>query len=177
MLRASHEVGLQPKMMGGGMVGLQFTTVMASMGQMLNGIVNYDYWVPEPTMMFPGIKEFFKEYQPRAAKEGVDTLGYYLPPYAYAAMQVLAQAVETTKGLDQQKIADYIRANEFGTIVGKIRFGKNGEWAKGRTLMVQYQKVQGTDVEQFRGPGKKPVLYPEELKSGNIVYPYSAALK
>ena len=142
---------------------------------MLNGVVNYDYWVPEKTMMFPGIQEFFKEYQPRAAKEGVDTLGYYLPPYAYAAMQVLAQAVTATKGLDQQKIADYIRANEFNTIVGKIRFGKDGEWAKGRTLMVQYQKVQGDDIEQFRGPGKKPVLYPEDLKSGTIIYPYGAA--
>jgi branched-chain amino acid transport system substrate-binding protein len=177
MLRAAHEVGLQPKIMGGGMVGLQFTTVMASMGPMLNGIVNYDYWVPEPTMMFPGIQDFYKQYQPRAAKEGVDTLGYYLPPYAYAAMQVLGQAVEASKSLDQQKIADYIRNTEFSTIVGKIRFGKNGEWAKGRTLMVQYQKVQGSDIEQFRGPGKKPVLYPEELKSGNIIYPYSAALK
>ncbi len=177
MLRAAHEVGLQPKIMGGGMVGLQFTTVMASMGPMLNGIVNYDYWVPEPTMMFPGIQDFYKQYQPRAAKEGVDTLGYYLPPYAYAAMQVLGQAVEATKSLDQQKIADYIRNTEFSTIVGKIRFGKNGEWAKGRTLMVQYQKVQGSDIEQFRGPGKKPVLYPEDLKSGSIIYPYSAALK
>src|SRR5437016_2998961 len=66
MLRASHEVGLQPKIMGGGMVGLQFTTVMQNMGPMLNGIVNYDYWVPESTMMFPGIQDFFKEYQPRA---------------------------------------------------------------------------------------------------------------
>jgi branched-chain amino acid transport system substrate-binding protein len=175
MLRAAHEVGLQPKIFGGGMVGLQFTTIMKSMGPMLNGIVNYDYWVPEKTMMFPGIQEFFKEYQPRATKEGVDTLGYYLPPYAYAAMQVLGQAVTATKGLDQQKIADYIRANEFPTIVGKIRFGKDGEWAKGRTLMVQYQKVQGDDIEQFRGPGKKPVLYPEEFKSGTIIYPYAAA--
>ena len=177
MLRAAHEVGLQPKIMGGGMVGLQFTTIMQSMGSKLNGLVNYDYWVPEKTMMFPGIAEFFREYQPRATKEGVDTLGYYLPPYAYAAMQVLGQAIEATKGLDQQKIADYIRTNEFNTIVGKVRFGKNGEWAKGRTLMVQYQKVQDGNIEQFRQPGKKPVLYPEELKSGNIIYPYSAALK
>ncbi len=177
ILRAAHEISLQPKIFGGGMVGLQFTTIMTSMGAMLNGVVNYDYWVPEPTMMFPGIQDFFKQYQPRAAKEGVDTLGYYLPPYTYAAMQVLGSAVEATKGLDQQKIADHIRAHEFSTIVGKIKFGKNGEWAKGRTLMVQYQKVQGGDVEQFRGPGKKPVLYPEELKSGNLIYPYSAALK
>jgi len=175
MLRAIHEVGLQPKMVGGGMVGLQFTSVMANLGPMLNGVVNYDFWAPESTMMFSGIKEFFKEYQPRAEKAGVDPLGYYLPPYAYAAMQVLGQAIEATKGLDQQKVADYIRATEFNTIVGKVKFGKNGEWAQGRTLMVQYQKIQGTGIDQFRGPGKKVVLYPDELKSGAIVYPYASA--
>jgi branched-chain amino acid transport system substrate-binding protein len=158
------------------MVGLMFTTIMTSMGPMLNGVVNYDFWAPEPTFLgIPGIKEFFNQYQPRAQKEGVDPLGYYLPPYAYAAMQVLGQAIETTKGLDQQKVADYIRATEFSTIVGKVKFGKNGEWAHGRTLMVQYQKIQGNGVEQFRGPGKKVVLFPDEFKSGNIIYPYSAA--
>ena len=176
MLRAAHEVGLQPKIFGGGMVGLMFTSIMTSMGPMLNGVVNYDFWAPEPTFLsIPGIKEFLKEYQARAEKAGVDTLGYYLPPYSYATGQVLAQAIEATKGLDQQKLADYIRATEFNTIVGKIKFGKNGEWAKGRTLMVQYQKIRGNDLEQFRGPGKKVVLYPDEFKSGNIIYPYSAA--
>ena len=176
MLRAVHEVGLQPKIMGGGMVGLMFTSIMTSMGPALNGIVNYDFWAPEPTFMaVPGIKEFFKEYQPRAEKEKVDTLGYYLPPYSYALMQVLGQAVEATKSLDQQKIADYIRKTEFNTIVGKIKFGKNGEWAHGRTLMVQYQKIDGSGVEQFRKPGKKVVLYPDEFKSGSLIYPYAAA--
>jgi branched-chain amino acid transport system substrate-binding protein len=175
MLRAIHEVGLQPKIVGGGMVGLMFTTVMANMGPMLNGIVNYDFWAPESTMMFPGIQDFFKAYQPRAQKEGVDPLGYYLPPYAYAALQVLGQAVEATKGLDQQKLAAYIRATEFTTIVGKVKFGKNGEWAQGRTLMVQYQKIAGNSVDQFRGPGKKVVLFPDEFKSGTLIYPYAAA--
>jgi len=176
MLRAAHEVKLEPKIMGGGMVGLMFTSIMTSMGPQLNGIVNYDFWAPEPTFMaIPGIKEFFKEYQPRAEKEKVDTLGYYLPPYSYALMQVLGQAVEATKGLDQQKIADYIRKTEFNTIVGKIKFGKNGEWAHGRTLMVQYQKIDGSGTEQFRKPGKKVVLYPDEFKSGNIIYPYGSA--
>jgi branched-chain amino acid transport system substrate-binding protein len=176
MLRAAHEVGLSPKLFGGGMVGLMFTTIMTSMGPMLNGVVNYDFWAPEPTFLnIPGIKDFFTQYQPRAQKEGMDPLGYYLPPYAYAAMQVLGQAIETTKGLDQQKVADYIRVTEFNTIVGKVKFGKNGEWAQGRTLMVQYQKIQGNGVEQFRGPGKKVVVWPDEFKSGNIIYPYSAA--
>ena len=176
MLRAAHEVKLEPKIMGGGMVGLMFTTIMTSMGSQLNGVVNYDFWAPEPSFMaMPGIKDFLKEYQARAEKEKVDTLGYYLPPYSYAMMQVLGQAVEATKGLDQQKIADYIRKTEFTTIVGKVRFGKNGEWAQGRTLMVQYQKIDGSGVEQFRGPGKKVVLYPDEFKSGSLIYPYAAA--
>src|SRR2546421_1153861 len=178
ILRAAHEVGLQPKIFGGGMVGLQFTNIMKSMGPMLNGVVNYDFWAPEPPFLaIPGVKEFLKEYQARAEKAGVDPLGYYLPPYSYALVQVLGQAVEATKGLDQQKIADHIRATEFNTIVGKVKFGKNGEWAKGRTLMVQYQKIQGTGIDQFRGPGKKVVLYPDEFKSGNLIYPYAAALK
>jgi branched-chain amino acid transport system substrate-binding protein len=178
MLRAAHEVGLQPKMFGGGMVGLMFTSIMTSMGPMLNGVVNYDFWAPEPPMLaFAGIKEFLKEYQARAEKEKMDPLGYYLPPYSYAVGQVLGQAVEAVKSLDQQKIADHIRATEFNTVVGKIKFGKNGEWAKGRTLMVQYQKIQGNGIEQFRGAGTKPVLWPDELKSGNIIYPYAAALK
>ena len=176
MLRAAHEVGLQPKIFGGGMVGLMFTSVMTSMGPMLNGIVNYDFWAPEaPFLAMPGIKDFLKEYQARAEKAGVDPLGYYLPPYSYATGQVLAQAIEATKGLDQQKLADYIRATEFSTIVGKVKFGKNGEWAKGRTLMVQYQKIQGNSIDQFRGPGKKVVLYPDEFKSGSIIYPYATA--
>src|SRR5262245_28815068 len=177
MVRAAAEVGLQPKIFGGGMVGLQYTSVMTSLGPMLNGIVNYDFWAPEQTMMFPGIKEFFGEYQKRAKEAGVDTLGYYLPPYAYAAIQILGQAIEATKSLDQQRVADHVRATEFSTIVGKVRFGANGEWAKSRVLQVQYQGIKGTDVEQFRGPGKKVVLYPEEFKSGNMVYPYSAAQK
>ena len=177
MVRAAQEIGLQPKIFGGGMVGLQFTTVMTSLGPMLNGIVNYDFWAPEKTMMFPGIQEFFAEYQKRAKEAGVDPLGYYLPPYAYSAVQILGLAIEGSKSLDQQKVADYIRANEFSTIVGKVRFGPNGEWAKSRVLQVQYQGIKGTDVEQFRVPGKKIVLYPDEFKSGNVIYPYSAAQK
>ena len=66
---------------------------------MLNGIVNYDFWAPEPTDAgFPGIKEFLKEYQARAEKAGVDPLGYYLPPYSYAMVQVLGQAIEAHQG-------------------------------------------------------------------------------
>jgi branched-chain amino acid transport system substrate-binding protein len=175
MVLAAYEVGLKPKLFGGGMVGTQFASLLTKLGPKLNGIVNYDFWVPEPTLKFPGIEDFLQRYQARAEKEGVDPLGHYLPPWAYAYLQVLAQAIEGTKSLDQQKVADYIRKNEFDTIIGKVRFGANGEWLQSRVLQVQYQNIETTDVEQFKHPGKRVVLYPEKFKSGTIIYPYAKA--
>ena len=177
MVLAAHEVGLRPKLFGGGMVGLQFATFQTKLGAKLNGIVNYDFWVPEPTLNFPGINEFLKKYQAQAEKAGVDPLGHYLPPWAYAMMQVLGQAIEATKSTDQKTVGDYIRASAFETIVGKVKFGANGEWDKARMLLVQYQHIKDNDLSQFAGPGKRVVLLPAEWKSGTLIYPYTEALK
>jgi branched-chain amino acid transport system substrate-binding protein len=174
MVLAAHEVGLKPKMFGGGMVGLQFAALLTKLGPKLNGIVNYDVWVPEPTMRFAGIEEFLKRYQAQAEKAGVDPLGHYLPPFAYAYVQVLGNAIQATKSLDQQKVADYIRTNEHDTIVGKVTFGPNGEWAKGRMIQVQFQAIETTDLAQFHRPGKRVIVWPEQFKSGNLIYPYSS---
>jgi branched-chain amino acid transport system substrate-binding protein len=102
---ASHEVGLKPKLFGGGMVGLQFAAFQTKLGAKLNGIVNFAFWVPEPTLNFPGIHDFLQKYQPQAEKQGVDPLGHYLPPWAYAMMQVLGQAIEGAKGNDIAQFA------------------------------------------------------------------------
>lgn len=175
MVRAAHEVGLQPKLFGGGMVGLQYASLLTSLGPMLNGIVNYDFWVPEPTLNFPGIEEFLKKYQAQAQKVGVDPLGHYLPPWAYAYVQVLGQAVEATRSLDQKTLGEYIRTHQFDTVVGKVAFAPNGEWAKSRALMVQFQNIKGNDVDQFRQAGRRIVLYPEDVRSGDLIYPYAKA--
>lgn len=175
--RAVHEVGLAPKLLGGGMVGLQYAAFLTKLGPLLNGIVNYDFWVPEPTLNFPGIEEFLQKYQARAAEVGVDPLGHYLPPWAYAYLEVLGQAIESTQSTDQQTVGEYIRTHTFDTIVGQVKFGANGEWATTRTLMVQFQNIEGSDVEQFSRPGKRVVLYPEAWKSGEIQYPYAAVVR
>ncbi len=173
--RAAHEVGLEPQLFGGGMVGLQYAAFLTKLGPMLNGIVNYDFWVPEPTLKFPGIQEFLTKYQARAATVGVDPLGHYLPPWSYAYLQVLGQAITATKSTDQQKVGEYIRTHSFDTIVGKIEFGSNGEWATTRTLMVQYQNITSKDVKQFFGPGKRVILYPKAWTSGTLIFPYAQA--
>jgi len=172
IVKAAHEVGLKAKMFGGGMVGLQFAMIQKNLGPLLNGIVNYDFWVPEPTLNFPGVKEFLAKYQKAAEGKGVDPYGHYLPPYAYAYLEVLGQSVEATKGLDQAKLAAYMHKTTFDTVVGKVKFGKNGEWEKSRMLQVQFRNVQPDNLEQFAGPGKRIVVYPKEWKSGDLVYPY-----
>ncbi len=151
MVRAINEVGLKSRLMGGGMVGVQITAIKTQLGPLLNGFTSYDWWVPSDKMQaFPGVQDFLKKYQAKAPGEGVDPLGYYLPIFAYAYLQVLGDAITATKTLDQDKIADYIRSNAFHTLAGDIRFGKNGEWETPRVLMVQYHNIKGNDVEQFR---------------------------
>src|SRR5580693_7031902 len=104
MIRAAHEVGLKAKLFGGGMVGLQSTAIKTQLGPLLNGVVDYDYWLPWLKAASPGALAFLKEYQAKAGPAGVDSLGYYLPPFAYGYMQVLQQAVEGAKSLDQEKL-------------------------------------------------------------------------
>ena len=42
-------------------------------------------------------------------------------PVSYAEMQVLQQAIEATKSLDQDKLGEYIHANTFHTVFGDIK--------------------------------------------------------
>jgi branched-chain amino acid transport system substrate-binding protein len=106
MIKAINEVGFKPKMIGGAMVGLQATVFKTQLGPLLNGIVNYETWIPVQSMQFPGSMELLKKYQARAAAEGVDPLGYYMPVWAYAYLQVLGDAVNATKSLNDDVIAD-----------------------------------------------------------------------
>jgi len=177
MIRAANEVGLKAKMFGGGLVGTQYASIRQQLGSQLNGIINYDFWQPAKTLVFPGIEGFLKKYQARAGEEGVDPLGYYLPPFAYANLQVMAAAVEATKGLDQDKMADWLHKSTIPTIVGDIKYGPNGEWVEGRVLMVQYHDVQGSDLEQWRDDRRQTILYPPQYATGKAKYPYTEAKK
>ncbi len=175
MVRAVNEIGFKPKAIGGAMVGLQATAIKTQLGPLLNGWTNYDFWLPVPKMDFPGVADLIKRYQARAAAEGVDPLGYYMAPWGYAQLQVLQQAVEATKGLDDAKLGDYIRANTFKTVVGDVKFGAKGEWAKSRVLQVQFQNVKGNDVAQFKDMSTQVVVAPAEYESGKVIYPYEKA--
>lgn len=173
LIRAIHEVGFGAQMVGGGMIGLQFAAFKQQLGPMLNNIVDYDLYVPEPTMKFPGIEKLLKTYRARAVKAGVDPLGLYIPPFAFAEMQILEASIKAAASLDDKKLAAHMREATFPTVVGDIKFGKLGEWAKPRILLIQYHGIVGNDVNQFKQAGKQVILYPAKYKSGDLVVPFT----
>jgi len=176
MVKAMHEVGFTPKMWGGAMVGLQATVFKTQLGPLLNGVVNYETWLPVKSMEFPGSLELLKKYQERAKAAGTDPLGYYMPVWAYADLQVLGDAIAATKSLNDDVLADYMHKTTFHTVVGDVKFGKDGEWTQERTLAAQFQHIKGNSVDDFRDPAKTEVIiYPPQFKSGEVIYPYAKA--
>ena len=174
IVRSVNEIGVASgvKMFGGGMVGLQFTPNMVNLGSLLNGIVNYNSYVPG--MKYP-IDDFLKRYAKRAVEAKVDPLGFYLPPFNYAIGQMLEQAIRAVNSFEHAKIAQYLRNNEMKTVVGPIRYGRDGEWANARVVQAQFRGVKDKDMEQFRQPGKQVVLYPDQYKTGELVAPFEKA--
>ncbi len=162
MVNALHEVGMKARLVGGNMVGLQTTSIKTQLGPKLNGLVNYNFWLPTPTTENPAILAFLARYQTEAAKEGVDLLGYYLPPFAYAELQVVGEAIRATGSLDQAKLTDYMHSHAFPTILGDVRFGPDGDWTEAKILL-----------EQFRGGRAETILEPASLRSGALIEPYS----
>ncbi|HEX3441155.1 MAG TPA: amino acid ABC transporter substrate-binding protein [Pseudolabrys sp.] len=172
---AVNEANYKPKIIGGAMVGLQATVFKQKLGSKLNGIVNYETWVPSEKMMAPAA-DFFKKYQARAAGEGVDPLGYYLGGWGFAYVSALGEAIAGTKSIDDNKIADYFRTHTFKTIMGDWSYGPGGEWTKSGMMQVQYHNVKdGNDLDQWRGMAVQTVLTPPELATGKVIYPYEKA--
>lgn len=177
-VRAANEVGLTPSMMGGTLVGLLATPLKIQMGPLMNGYINNaEVYMPVPTFNFPGVQDLLAKYRERAKGQGIDPFGYNFAPFGYAAGQVLAMAVEATKSLEHGKIADYIRGNKFSTVLGELAFGTDGEWVTPRSLVSQFRNLTGNDLGQLTDPKNWAVVWPPEHKTGDFVYPFSAAKK
>ena len=174
-VQAINEANYKPKIIGGAMVGLQATVFKNKLGPKLNGIINYETWVPSEKMMAPAA-EFFKKYQARAASEGVDPLGYYLGGWGYAYISVLGDAVNGAKSIEDDKVAEYLRKNTFKTIMGNWSYGPGGEWTKGAMMQVQYHDIkEGAGLDTWKGMSYQTVLTPPELATGKVIYPYEKA--
>ena len=173
-VRAASELNYKPKLIGGAMVGLQATAIKRQLGPLLNGWVNYETWVPAKPMIFEGTEDFLKKYQSRAGAEGVDPLGYYLGTWGYAYIQILGEAVQATKSLNDNALADYIAQTTFKTIMGDVKFGKGGEWGEAaccRSSITASRAPSSTSS----GHGHPDGADPAEYKTGDVIFPFEKA--
>ena len=177
IVRAANEINLTPKMFGGTLIGLLVTPIKVQLGPLMNGIVNNEVFLPAPAFTFPGTLEVLAKYRAVAQQERLDPIGWAFPPLAYAAGQVLGEAVEGAKTLDQVKLAAYMHTHSFSTVVGDISFGKDGEWTKSRVVFTQFQHVTANSIDQFKDTSHEAIVWPDQYKSANMIYPYAEAKK
>jgi branched-chain amino acid transport system substrate-binding protein len=164
-------------MFGGTFIGLLVTPIKVQLGPLMNGIVNNEVFLPAPAFTFPGTLEVLAKYREIAQREHLDPIGWAFPPLAYAAGQVLGEAVEGAKTLDQGKLAAYMHTHSFSTVVGDISFGKDGEWTKSRVVFTQFQHVTANSIDQFKDTSHEAIVWPDQYKSANMIYPYAEAKK
>jgi branched-chain amino acid transport system substrate-binding protein len=90
---------------------------------------------------------------------------------------LIEAAIKAVGSLDQKALAKYLHDNETKTIVGPIAFSADGERKETATLQAQFRGVVDKNIEQFRTPGKQVILFPDKLKSGDLITPFEAARK
>lgn len=125
VMKAINEVGFHPKKLGASVVGPLGLRIACS-----------------------GIEEVMEEYLARTNSVEADILGYYLAPQAYAQLQVLEQAVEATGSLNDAKLIGHTHEVVFNTVLGDLKFDRNGECAAPQMVQIQYQQVTTHDIEQ-----------------------------
>ena len=177
IIRAANEIGLSPKMFGGAMIGMLVTPIKVQLGPVANGLIVSENFAAAGAHSYTGTADFLKRYSAKAAAAGIDPLGFAWGPFAYAAGQVLDKAASETKSLDHDKLADYMHKAKFETVAGNFSFAKDGEWSQTRQVFTQVQNAQPNNVDQFRDGKAMPILWPAEMKTGNLIYPYADARK
>jgi branched-chain amino acid transport system substrate-binding protein len=164
-------------MFGGALIGQLVTPIKVQLGPIQNGLIIHESFVPSPKLNFPGLDDLMKRYQAKAPELKTDAIGYAFVPFGYTNGQILEQAVTATKSLDHDVLAKYIHSHSFKTVVGELSFGKDGEWAKPRMVLTQFQNIAPNNTDQFKTGDHQPILWPPEYKTGEMIYPYADARK
>lgn len=104
----------------------------------------------EPQIESTGNAEFVELYTNKFG-----TPPSYYEAFSWAALEVLAEAVETVGSLDQEQIRDEIAAMTTETVVGKFDVDETGKQLAIQSLIVQIQN------------GERVVVWPEEHVQGD----------
>jgi branched-chain amino acid transport system substrate-binding protein len=149
--RTVQQLGYKPKLFC--TCGSQATTLPAfpKMGEASEGVLGTT--ISWPTQKYRGLAELETYFKSR----GYETIPAY-GIVAYAILQVLEQAVEGAKTVDEAALKPYILSHEFDTAAGKIKYQPDGTPVFSE-LILQFAK------------GKNEVVWPDNVKTASPVVP------
>lgn len=151
IVKQAHVLGFTPKLMC--TCGSQATTLpnWPQLGAATNGVVGTT--VAWPSQHNPGMQTVVNFAKSRNEQ--------VVPAYdfvAYASLQVIQQAVEGAKTLDQQKLKAYLHSHTFNTVVGNIRYTADGT-------------TPFTEVITQTVNGKQQPVWPTDVGTAKLTVP------
>ncbi|HET9224208.1 MAG TPA: amino acid ABC transporter substrate-binding protein [Roseiflexaceae bacterium] len=109
-----------------------------------------------PALKFPGVEEMAQRHQAKYNKPAQATTGP-----AYAAVQILADAIGRANSLERDKIRDAIAATDMTAVIGPVKFNPDGT-GQVVTIINQWQD------------GKQQLVWPADQAVGPMAYPAKA---
>ena len=107
------------------------------------------------------VKEYLAKYGGSASSISADVAE------AYSVGQVMTQAVEATKSLNNAKIIAYLHSGKtFDSVQGPVTFDSLGENLAQKTLTFQWQNGTLTQALPTSTAGSKPPIYPKPAWKG-----------
>lgn len=155
IVKQMKELNFDTNLFVGGGAGYTMPEFKENAGDAAEYVASTTLWIPN--VAWPGAKEFFENY-----KEKYGTEPDYHGAQAYATMYVIADALNRAEELTREGVQKALKETDLMTIMGPIKFE---DWEgytnqdKPTTYVVQWQK------------GELEVIWPEEVKSADYVYP------
>ena len=179
IVRAANEVGLHAKMFGGAMIGLLATPIKMQLGPLMNGIVNQcRASCRRPTFDFPGTQGVAGEVSGQGARPRASIRS--ATPSRRSAMRPARcwrRRSRATKSLDQASSPTTCTATASRPSSARSRSARTANGRSRVSSSPSSRTSPANDVDQFRDGSHEPILWPPEIKTGAIIYPFSAARK
>jgi branched-chain amino acid transport system substrate-binding protein len=144
ILRQAHDRGYPLRLIANSAMALEDFPMIA--GSALEGTIM-------AAMTYTGDRPQAREVVAEFRARDYEPLGYTL--YAYAAIQVWAQAVEAAGSLDLDVVTEVLHSRQFDTVLGKIGFDGKGDVTGFEPWQWFIWQADGTYVPLEQGIAKK----------------------
>lgn len=147
LANAFTNIGWRPKGLWAS-VGPTFEAFQSELGDAADCVFTTSIW--EPTVDFPGSKEFNAAF----VEENGQSPTYHAAT-AYAAGQILAEAVTTAGTIEQSELRLVLAEMDTYSIIGRYTVDRTGLQAKRFPLLIQWQD------------GQKEIISPEDRRTAD----------